>query len=218
MGVEAELTPAAVRRIVGKDDGRILEIGANDGTDTMGFLREFPLGEIHCFEPDPRAIAGWRSRVGDDFRAHLYEIALSDRIGAATFHQSGGNPPGAAYREIVDWDKSGSLLPVDRHQRYSPWLRFDSTVQVETTTLDLWHLSQSSVHIDFAWVDVQGAEGLVLQGGQKAIRYIDWWYCEIDPRPNYHGQATLDQIRELLPGFKLVSEHGGYNFLFRRAR
>lgn len=37
-----------------------IEVGANDGTDTNKLLEAFPEIEIHCFEPDPRAIAAFK--------------------------------------------------------------------------------------------------------------------------------------------------------------
>lgn len=212
-------TAKDARKLIGKDDATILEIGSNDGTDTQRFLHTFPAGQIHCFECEPRAIAKWTIKITDP-RATLYEAALADVVGARTFHQSRGTPPGKVWEGYGDqWDMSGSLLPNDKHTEHSPWLKFDQTITVQCTTLDNWavqFLAPEQI-VDFAWVDVQGAEHLVLKGGQQTIKRVRWWYCEIDPRPNYHAQASLDDIRALLPGFELVREYSGYNYLWRNS-
>jgi FkbM family methyltransferase len=146
----------------------------------------------------------------------LHEIALSNETGTATFHPSGGNP-GGQWASYGDWDQSGSLLPFDRHQENAPWMEQRAAYEVQTVTLDEWAAAnmQPREVVQFAWVDVQGAEGLVLQGGQETLKRICYWFCECDPRPNYQGQANLDELVALLPGFELVKEYPGYNFLFR---
>src|ERR1700676_4003626 len=54
------LKQEGIKGLVGKQDPTILEIGCNDGNDTMAFLRAMPQAKIFCFEPDPRAIARFR--------------------------------------------------------------------------------------------------------------------------------------------------------------
>jgi FkbM family methyltransferase len=204
--------------LVGRDDPHILEIGANDGTDTFTFLEEFPDCRIRCFECDPRAIASWRKRIPDDEeRAVLYETALGDVQGELAFHPSGGRPPGKENMHIQSWDKSGSLLAPDQHSKYARWLYFGEPIKVPVTTLDAL-LGDNVDPIDFAWVDVQGAEAMVLRGAQNTLPRIRWWYCECHSRPYYHGQATLDELLAHMPGFVLHSRHEGDNFLFHNTR
>jgi len=208
-----ELTPVAIRDLIGRDDPHILEIGANDGSDTLGFLQAFPKGRVSCFECDPRAIATWRRRIHLDHpRATLYETALGERCGRATFYQSGGKPPGVAWEGVESWDKSGSLLPPDRHQEFHPWIRFPSQIDVAVTTLDAWH---DGTIIDFVWMDVQGGEAAVLRGAQRTVRRCNWIYLECHTQPNYCGQPTLRELKALMPGFAFHSEHDNCNFLFR---
>src|ERR1700734_4400073 len=56
----AALTHEAIAALVGKPDPVILEIGCNDGTDTLALLRVMPQASFHCFEPDARAIARFK--------------------------------------------------------------------------------------------------------------------------------------------------------------
>lgn len=215
-----DFTANNLHRLIGCDDGLILEIGANEGDSTADFVAQMPRALIRCFEPDPRAVAKFKARKFPD-NVRLYEVALSDKIGTAEFHQSDGRPPGKCWEGYGNhWDKSGSLLENHRHTKYARWLSFLPPIRVPTTTLDTWageHLPTDAV-LDFAWVDVQGAEALVLAGGQETVKRLRYWYCECDPRPLYRGMAKKQDIVALLPGFEFVEEFGGYNFLFKNTR
>lgn len=215
-----DLKAWSVRQLLGKDNARILEIGASDGTDTVEFLEAFPKGRIDCFECDPLAIRLWKQKIpGDHPRAKLWEFALGEKTGRATFHQSGGRPPAAQWEGLERWHYSGSLLPPDKHSEYETWLTFPTKIDVEVVALDDWmgeQFGRAWPIWDFAWVDVQGAEANVLRGGQRLVwQRLRYWYCEAHCKPYYHGQATLQEIRSLLPGFVFQSEHSGENFLFR---
>ena len=193
-----------------------LEIGANNGSDTKLLMTMDRGPHVHCFEPDPRAIARWRTSVKATERATLYEVALSNEIGTSTFHPSGGNP-GGRWTNYGQWDLSGSLLPFDRHCDNAPWMEFPESFTVKTTTLDAWaeeHLDPKMI-VSLAWVDVQGAEAMVIEGATETLKRIRYWFCECDPRPNYKGQASKDQLIELLDGFTLEKEYPGFNFMFK---
>ncbi len=211
-----DLTAASVRRLLGKSDANILEIGANDGTDTVEFLKQFPNGRLRCFECDARAIAAFRSRVPVDPRVTLHDFALGAQDSVQDFYPSGGLRPGKDWVG-TDWNKSGSLLKPDQHSVYEPWLKFGSPINVSVRPLDDV-IGDDPEIIDFAWVDVQGAEAQVLRGAAKTIAKIRWWYCECMAAPFYHGQATINELLSLLPWFVLHSHHQGSNYLFRNTR
>ncbi|MEL6315414.1 MAG: hypothetical protein AAFQ60_15365, partial [Pseudomonadota bacterium] len=46
-----QITFEDIKSWVGKEDAVILEIGANDGTDTKRFAETFPQARIFAFEP-----------------------------------------------------------------------------------------------------------------------------------------------------------------------
>ncbi len=229
-------TPRDARTLVGRDNALILEIGCNDGQDTVQFLEAFSSAVIpirggnrcftsctlECFEPDPRAIAKWKHRINANqnwpMYASLFQAALSDSLGKKTFHQSSGTPPGPEWVGSGEWDMSGSLLPVDKHSEYVPWLKFESQIEVSCVTLDYWAdlwLKPGEL-IDFAWIDVQGAEAMVLRGGQKTLKRVDFVYAECHPLPYYHGQATLDELDLLLADFDRIAEYAQHNYLWRK--
>jgi len=216
-----ELRPVDIRKLLIScgvtRDQLILEIGSNEGDDTCKFLGAMQSCKMHCFECDPRAIKKWKKNIKDP-RAVLYEVALADTDGVTSFHQSDGKPPGQNWSGYGShWDKSGSLLPNDKHTVHSTWMNFLPPIQVYTTTLDNWyksHLPPDRV-IDFIWIDVQGAEVMVFKSGQVALAKTRFVYAEIDPRPNYKGQASKQEVIEALSGFECLGEYAGFNFLFK---
>jgi FkbM family methyltransferase len=211
----SDITHPEIARLIKSQNKKpqiILEIGANDGEDTVKLLSQNRKATVYAFECDPRAIAKWKKRV-KAFRVRLFETAIGDQEGYHVFHPSGGNP-GGNWERYGDWDKSGSLLPFDRHSENAPWMKFPDPFSVPVTTLDKWAAEHiPGAMIDFVWVDVQGAELLVIQGARETLKRVRYFYCECDPRPNYKGQPTKQQLIDALPGFKLEKEFS-YNILF----
>ncbi|HJQ75034.1 MAG TPA: FkbM family methyltransferase [Gaiellaceae bacterium] len=200
---ERLLSKAEIHELVGLDDPLILEIGCNDGGDSLEFLAEFPGCRIHCFECDPRPIQAFRSHVADR-RCQLHEVAVSDRTGVATLHMSGGTDN--HYRE--DWDLSSSLLEPTGHLSAVPWVTFERTCEVETTRLDDWaKVAIPDGVIDFIWMDVQGAEHLVFAGGAATFARTRFCYFEYSDSEMYSGQQDLLTLLRALGGYRLLGTY-----------
>ncbi|MHC4867498.1 MAG: FkbM family methyltransferase [Planctomycetota bacterium] len=222
------LTAKDMRALVGNDHPDILEIGCNDGTDTLRFLEAMPRARIFAFEPDPRALKRFHTKVSSD-RVELLAAAVSDTDGTATFYGSSGRhphagKPGASEACSLDeWDLSGSLLRPTGHLAYSPFTTFpeDRQYTVETIRLDTWlHLHHPEIkRIDFIWCDTQGAEAAVIRGGPEVLGMARYLYAEIydyAPQfrtPLYDGQASLEELQGMLPAFDLLGIYGD-NALF----
>ena len=176
----ASLTHEEIAALIGKPNAIILEIGCNDGSDTLAFLRVMPQAEIYCFEPDARAIERFKKLLGSDLdKVRLFEIAVSDRTGQIDFHlSSGGDKPGG-------WDLSGSIRRPKNHLKQYPWVKFEKTITVNTCRLDDWCAEKSIRQVDFIWMDVQGAEGDVIAGAQKILQETKFLYTE------YSNNGTL---------------------------
>lgn len=208
----------AIKRLVTTETPTILEIGCNDGTHTSWFLEMFERPEIYCFEPDPRAVARFRDRLGDRDEVHLFEVAISDRGGTTTFHQSGGR------RGTVDdalmpegWDQSGSIRPPKKVLGAYPWLSFDERIEVPTSRLDTWRRTQGIERIDFIWMDVQGAEMDVFGGGSETLARTKVLYTEYSNQEMYEGQSPLRRILRELTDFRVVTRFPG-DVLLRNIR
>jgi 2-O-methyltransferase len=156
------LTHEEIAALVKKPNPTILEIGCNDGGDTLAFLRVMPQAKIYCFEPDPRAIGRFKKHLGAHLgKVRLFEIAVSDRTGQIDFYSSsGGDRPNG-------WDLSGSIRRPKNHLIECPWVKFEKTITVSTCRLDDWCAENGVKQVDFIWMDVQGAEGDVIAGAPK---------------------------------------------------
>jgi len=223
-----ELNGKLIRELVGRDDPLLLEIGCADGVDTMEFLNAMPRATIHCFEPDRRCRAAFRERVGRDYRVRLHEVAVSNVDGEALFYASSGSPadvdPSHYSRPLPlkDWYLSGSLCRPTGHLEYSPWVTFPPELQREVGTirLDTWAKERpfSLESIDFIWMDVQGAERLVLEGATETLTRTRFLYTEFSDKPMYAGQPSLKEIQALLgESWELVGVYARDNALFRNA-
>jgi FkbM family methyltransferase len=204
-------------RLLGKDDPVILDIGCNDGSHTLEFLRLFASARVYAFEPDPRALASFRSKV-NDARAGLFDLAISDEDGVTEFHVSDGVPP-AEWKDLrpAGWDLSGSIRKPKEHLAENPWCEFKETISVRTKRLDTWRREEGVESIDFIWADVQGAEENLIRGGAEALRRTRYFYTEYSDRELYEGQIGLREIRGLLPDFDVLYRFSNDVLLKNRA-
>lgn len=192
----------SLRRAVGEEATVILEIGANDGQDSLRLAGAFPSATVHCFEPDPRALALLRRNALGD-RIRVYPIAISAADGAVEFFQSSGAPIGQEAEFPDGWHLSGSIRQPLLHLDTHPWCRFDSTIKVESLRLDTWSVQEGIDSVDLIWADIQGAEADLIRGGARALSATRYLYTEFDERELYAGQLGLAGLLELLPGWEV---------------
>ena len=179
----------------------ILDIGAHDGYSSERFLQAFPEATVHCFEPEPRALTLLRSRLAG--RARIHPVAISDRDGMATFHQSGGTPEGVEALPS-GWHQSGSLRPPKEHLTVWPSVTFEHTITVPTRSLDSWAADSALGDVDLIWMDVQGAEDLVFAGGPRTLARTRFVFTEYSDMELYEGQTPLARLLDMLPGWEVV--------------
>lgn len=204
----SELSPAmlaAYFKAQGVEPKLFLEIGANDGVDTIRFLEAFPGVEIHCFEPDPRAISAFKRNVRSP-RAHLHETAIGSIDGSLAFYQSDGAPPGREHEFPEGWHLSGSIRRPTGHLNTHKWCNFESSLEVPVQRLDTWAASRGIHHVDFIWADVQGAEIDMITGGSVTLQSTTLFYTEYSETELYDGQVGLETMQTLLPNHYLAQQ------------
>lgn len=205
-------------KLIGKDNPVILDIGCNDGGDSLWLAQLFENGRVFSFEPDPRARKRYLAKVTDP-RAKLFDLAISSADGTAEFHTSGGTNPEAGERERCEegWDLSGSLRKPKQHLEAHPWCTFGETITVKTMKLDTWVKQNGITFIDLIWADVQGAEADLITGAQEALKTVRYIYTEYNDDELYEGQISLKALLGLLPGFKLLCNYGNDVLLKNRS-
>jgi len=128
---DEELSKKEIKQFLKKDSPIILEIGSNNGNDSLEFLENFNNVSLYCFEPDPRQIANFKKNVKDS-RCKLYEFALSNKKGRSEFHISESKDQSKVAED------SSSLKKPKKHLERFPWIKFDKKIKVKTETLDNW--------------------------------------------------------------------------------
>lgn len=193
----------------------VVELGAHQGEDTVQLRRVFPNALLYSFEPDPRNIHAMRQN-GTACLTTLIEAAVADHDGTAEFHLSSADMRSApAWVKSEDYAGSSSLKPAAGLARSHPWCNLDKSVIVRTVTLDTFARARGIEHIDFLWADVQGAEDLLIAGGQRILANTGFLYTECSDQGEYQGQIGLDEIVRRLPGHWEVVERFPYDVLLR---
>lgn len=176
-----------------KPGGTIIEIGAHIGTDTAKLHHLLKPSCYYAIEPDPRNIKRLEALA---LPIRIIQTAVGERNGRAPFWYSSGQT--SKGREHTD---SNSLLePVNQPE----WVTFKAGTVVmsmlDTLTIDLgW--------IDLIWMDVQGAELLVIEGARQTLKKTHYLYTECQ-EGRYIGQPGLKGILAALSGWEVVLRNG----------
>ena len=198
----------------------ILDVGANDLGTTCAFKSLFPCAYIHAFEPDIRAINNGRARLAQIAtlakRITFHECAVGKFDGLRDFYPSNGHSPEMGWYDS-GYDLSGSLLaPIAASHPGLETVYFERPVEVQCITLNSWVRKFRPRKIDLIWMDVQGAELEVIQGGGLAVRMAKWIYLECMETKIYEGQPNLEAITQSLPYHRLYQSFQDGNYLFKR--
>lgn len=168
----------------------VVEIGVGRGEDTERMV-DWIIGQrkkyqYFAFEPEQKNIPHIIEKVGA--KVVLISEAIGNRDGWTPFTSSGS------------WPLSGSVKEPKEHKKSYPWIPWQTPVPVPMMRLDTFIRLYAVKKIDFLWLDVQGAEDLVIAGGQEALKLTHWVYTEIYETEEYEGQIGLAEVLRRLPG------------------
>lgn len=172
-----------------KKPDAILDIGSHVG-ETISRLLETSSVPIHGFEPTQKTFQKLSLRFQNDPIVTLHKLALSNENGEAAFHCNANEQTNS----LLDngFGNNESLAHATQHLQKEI---------VETMRLDDWmgtHLQSAKVVIKS---DVQGAEGLLVEGGENCLRdQTIAFYSEAQIAPMYKGQADLCELHKILTG------------------
>jgi FkbM family methyltransferase len=154
-------------RLKGYAPRTLLDIGANVGEFTRGFLKEFPNCVPTLVEPNPYCIPALKSLPYE-----IIPVAASDKDGSAEIFLT------------KEWMQStGASL----YRENTVYFRDEVVVKETVKTACLDHLLKERT-FDFVKIDVQGAELDVLNGGTELIRKADYILIEV-PVVEYNSGA-----------------------------
>lgn len=180
-----------IRQMINSQNPVILEIGAADGTDTLEFINTFKDLDfkMYCFEPDIRNLASFKQRISDQ-RVTLFEMAVGDKNGKATFNQS---------NDIYNLSSSLKKPVMENMKATWPLMEFDKTYEVDVVTLDSFLKDNNIDVVDFIWADVQGAEDLMISGGKESLdKKVRYLFTEFSNTEYYENELNLEGIIKLM--------------------
>jgi FkbM family methyltransferase len=157
---EGTINKLTLRLLLGESP-LIIDVGAYDGSDAIEFSSIFPRGVIYAFEALPKNFLKlWQNCYTLD---NIITVcgAMGKNSGVNNFFQSSGTSDG-----------SGSILPPSEVLQRHPsvlFLQKDEVVVLETT-LDTYFETKMVSKVDLIWLDAQGAEQIVLEGGSSLLK------------------------------------------------
>lgn len=129
-------------------------------------------------------------------------IALSDSVGEATLYVTKMPDCSSLYPPNEAFLKRFASLP--------EFVDLDFEVELETTTLDTFLEEEGVGEVDFAKIDVQGADLRVLKGSQQILQNsLLVIQIEVEFSPLYQGQPLFAEVDQFLRhhGFSLFDIH-----------
>jgi FkbM family methyltransferase len=166
----------------------VVDIGAYRGLYSLAFLEFYPniLGLI-AVEPIPAVARELSNSLKKYRQAKVLNCALAQEKGLAQFNLAGN---------LV----SSSLLEVnpESSQKFGERIEITETLSVPAETLNNLFVQSQWPRIDFLKLDVQGAEALVIQGGEEALRHTRYVLMEVSFWPHYTNQPLFGDMDRLM--------------------
>lgn len=188
----------------------VLDIGSWHLGQSVEFLELLPDIQIHAFEPNPhnfKKCQETHSRLRGYFKQnlHVYNLALNDHEGDLKFYIVKDENPGASSKFRLMQGATKNYFGKD-------WVQEEITVK--GTTLDKWTKENNIDKVDAIWIDVQGAELDVFEGGKETLKDVKCIFTEVGLKPYYEGQSLKNEIDYFLKNemhFVEITESFEYN-------
>lgn len=179
----------------------IADIGSRDATEGLYIFDKLNAKELYIFEPNPMAIKICKENISEHSPSeniHLNEIALSDTPGEVSFYPV--NPEASDRKDIG----VSSMLKINPKYTKRRGSIEQDKITVSASTADLYFNDKNKPNI--LWIDVEGAELLVLRGAADTLKNVELIHIEVSFRPMHIGKPLYWEINEYLidNGFKLA--------------
>jgi FkbM family methyltransferase len=165
-----------------------LDLGCHHGDALLRFIESGIRCPVAAFDPFSDNIVQAKTQLRDHPQIRFYQLALSNADGSAAFYLNRN-------------EQTSSLLPNDigNQDSFAADTAQCGVCEVETRTLDTWAAENRATGPCIIKCDTQGAEGLVIQGGEDFIReHCVAFYGEVMLGDMYKGQSSFGEIRALL--------------------
>lgn len=145
------LTRQVIRKVC-RPDSNTLDVGCHKGEILDLFLEAAPGGMHYGFEPIPDLFFGLAAKYGSHPHCRIFDIALSNKKGEASFNYVVSNP---SYSGLMK-------------RKYDRPNETDTLITVRTERLD--EVLPADFQVNMIKIDVEGGELLVLEGARETLR------------------------------------------------
>ena len=181
--------------VAANDVKQIVIVGAYEADEASRMRQVYPNAQFLCFEPNPKTYQRLAKKHEDCDWLTPRNVALSDAPGKDRFYE-------------LDMPGNGSLLEPDV-ENWATTVKWNdkgmTSFEVEMSTLD--HEAATLPAVDLLWMDVQGAEGRVLDGGGETLKRVKAIIVEVAlVHSPYKGAMLFPAIKARLEvlGFMCV--------------
>jgi FkbM family methyltransferase len=197
---------------------QILEIGSWHLGQSIEFSNVFRHANIDAFEPVPNSYQLCLNNLNNldeqkRNRIRVHNVALSNTTGEMPFYEV---DPEIKQKIDVGFSSMFKFNDGLKDSYYGDSL-VQKEIKVQAETLDNWCKKNSLKEVDIMWIDVQGAELLVLQGAKKILKNTKIIMTEVGLKPYYEGHTLKPDIDKYLAdlGFEELKdsfELNGFDF------
>lgn len=162
----------------------IIEIGANDGSDTSRFSDK---SNVWCFEPNPHHAKLLRSKFKNSKNVKIIEMAVSDFNGNRHFNISlDGN--------------SSSLNDLTDFAIRKTKIKYVDEVNVDVVRMDTFLTNNNIKHIDYFHCDAQGDDFKILKSFGDKISMIQKGKIEVSLKDELYLNTSnnVDEVIQFL--------------------
>lgn len=190
------------------DELTILDIGSWTANEGIKFTKIFPNAKVFCFEPNPISIELCNQNINNESKDISDRITLVGKAACETDGKTSFYP--------LDRDACASVNDgVSSLFKFLPgynsilggevWIQKE--IEVDSCRIDTWCEENGIDHIDLIWMDVQGAELLVLKGMPRMLKTIRGIATEAGLKPYYDGHTLKPEITHYLEQFDLIERY-----------
>lgn len=172
----------------------VVDVGANEGRWSAAVLELARPRRLIAVEPSPEVLPRLRAAIGGAEGVRIVEAAAGSATGETTLYVTAHSHNTSSARPRSD----------EMDALYGGGYAVSSEITVSVVTLD--DITRDLEDISLLKVDVQGAEGLVLDGATEALRKTRWLLIEANFRSHYEGDMLFPELHARLTtsGFGLT--------------
>jgi FkbM family methyltransferase len=202
-----DLTPEFWRELAQQipPDAVILDLGSHHLEEAQLLIPHLVRPRWHGFEANTSLCQYNRDFIipilenAYDCTVRLTNIAIDRRVGEAKLHLS-------SKKNGESWTMSSSIRSPKKALTIYPWLAFERSTIVKTTTLDDYCGKNTIAGVDLVKMDIQGAEIDAVLGGQLTFATTKYLITEVVKYEEYEGQVGLQELLDALPGHWSIVE------------